>query len=115
MTVAALVDRFVAIALEQDQALLEDDIGKFKRLYGEMDAVRNELRSRPGDQRKALLPLHGYPNMQVRLKAAVSTLAVAPTEARRVLQSIAASGRQPQAGDAGMCIVGLNDGSFVPS
>lgn len=115
MTVSELVERFVAIALDQDQALLYDDYAKFNRLYKQMDAVRNELKRRPGDQRQALLPLYDHRNMQVRLKAAVTTLAVAPEAARGMLQIIANSRRQPQAGDAGMFLRRLGDGSFVPS
>jgi hypothetical protein len=115
MSVADLVERFVAIALEQDKALLWDDHAKFNRLYGEMDAVREELKSRPGDQRRALLPLYRHPNMQVRLKAAVSTLAVARPEAEEMLRAIVDSGWFPQAGDAGMLVRGLDDGSWQPT
>jgi len=115
MTVPELVERFTSIALEQHEALLKDEIAKFTELYRQMDIVRNELKSRPGDQRKALLPLYDHPNMQVRLKAAVTTLAVAPEPARRMLQWIANTRRMPQAGDAGMLLSGLDDGSFVPS
>ena len=80
-----------------------------------MEVVRDELKRRPGDQRRALLALYQHPNMQVRLKAAVSTLAVSPQPARDVVESIARSRQQPQAGDAGMLLRGLDDGSFVPS
>jgi hypothetical protein len=115
MTVAELVDEFVSIALEQDRALFNDEITKFNELYGQMDTVRNELRSRPGDQRRALLPLYDHPNIQVRLKAAVTTSALAPQAARGALQAIANSRRYPQAADAGLLLRGLDDGSFVPS
>ncbi len=115
MSVAELVDLFAAIGIDQDKALLMDEISKFNRLYGQMDTVRNELKRRPGDQRKALLPLYDHPNMQVRLKAAVTTLAVAPEAARRMLQIIANSRHMPPARDAGMLLRGLDDGSFVPS
>lgn len=100
MTVNELVDRFVAIALDQDQALFNDEIDTFNKLYSQMDAVRNELKSRPGDQRSALLPLYTHPNVQVRLKAALSTMDVAPEAAREVFQKIAETHRYPQAADA---------------
>ncbi len=115
MSVSELVERFSAIALEQDQALLDDDFVKFDKLYRSMDDVRNQLKSRPGDQRRALLQLYEHPNQQVRLKAAVTTLSVAPRAARQMLESIRDSRLQPQAGDAGMLLRGLDDGSFVPS
>jgi hypothetical protein len=53
--------------------------------------------------------------MQVRLKAAIHTLAVAPVEARQQLEAIATSNWYPQAGDAGMTIRGLDDGTFRPT
>lgn len=100
MTVNELVGRFVAIALDQDQALSNDEIATFNKLYSQMDTVRNELKSRPGDQRSALLPLYTHPNVQVRLKAALSTMEVAPEAAREVFQKIADTRRYPQAADA---------------
>jgi len=42
------------------------------------------------------------------------TLAVAPETARNALQVIADSKFYPQAGDAGMLLRGLDDGSFHP-
>lgn len=57
MTVSELTDRFIAIAVEQDKAIFDDDNAKFNRLYDQMEDIRNELKSRPGDQRSALLPL----------------------------------------------------------
>ena len=113
-TTEQLVARFADIALAQDHALLFDQLAKFKRLYAQMDAVDNELRSRGTDARLALVALYDHPNPQVRLKAAVRTLGVAPLEARKMLDAIEAAKEQPYALDAGMIIVGLDDGSFVP-
>ncbi len=79
-----------------------------------MDAINKELKSRPGDERRALLSLLTHPNMQVRLKAAKATLAIAPIEARRVIEAIAAMTWPPQSGDAGMCLTMLDRGIFVP-
>jgi predicted transcriptional regulator len=114
MTVEQLVERFAEICVEQDQAILRDETTKFNRLYDLMRAVREELKSRPGDQRRALLALYQHQNAQVRLAAAKSTLAVAPAAAREMLQTIADSGEFPQAGDAGMCLVNLERGIFKP-
>jgi len=60
------------------------------------------------------LPLYRHANAQVRLAAAKATLAVAPEDARQMLQRIADSGEFPQAGDAGMCLVALDRGIFKP-
>lgn len=115
-TIEELVERFAAIALEQDEAIQWNDNARFNRLYSQMDAVVKELKSRQGDQRRALIPLYNYRNLQVRLKAAIATLAVVPEAARTVLQMIREDYIEyPQGGDAGMILRGLDDGSFTPS
>jgi hypothetical protein len=115
MNVEQLVQRFVAVTLAQDEALLMDEYPKFNRLFGEMEALKQELKARDGDQRKALLGLYEHPNAQVRVKAATATLAVAPEVARRALQVIADSQEYPQAGEAGLTIAALEDGTFRPT
>jgi hypothetical protein len=111
MSVEILVKRFAEITRSQDQALLVGQIAKFNRLYDRMMEVHDELKSRPGDQRIALLGLFDFPNMQVRLQAAKLTKEVAPLEARAQLQAIADSKWFPQAGDAGMSL-SFMDGSL---
>jgi murein L,D-transpeptidase YcbB/YkuD len=115
LTTGDLVKRFSDIGVAQDEALLNEEIAKFNRLYSEKVAITEELKSRPDDQRSALLTLYNHPNMQVRLNAATATLAVAPDEARRKLEAIANSGLQPQAGDAGMSLWNLDRGVFKPT
>ena len=115
MTVEQLVERFIAIALDQDHALLMDQIAKFNRLFDLMIAVEDELKARDGDQRQALLQLYEHPNAQVRLNAVKATLAVAPEAAREMLQIIADSKEYPQAGDAGMSIWNLERGVYKPT
>jgi hypothetical protein len=115
MTTDELVDRFVRIALDQDTAVRRDDNATYKRLFEQMDAIKAELKSRPGDQRRALVPLRDHPNVQVRLKSAIATLAVAPEAGRHVLQTIADSRDYPQAGDAGMTLDCLDRGIFKPT
>jgi hypothetical protein len=114
LTTEELVDRFVRIALDQDKAVRYDDNATFGRLFSQMDAVKEELKSRPGDQRRALIPLYNHPNAQVRLKSAIATLAVTPEAARHQLQAIADSRHYPQAGDAGMTLSCLERGIFKP-
>lgn len=114
MTVAELVEVYAAIGVEEDEAEMEDNLPKRNRLCLEMFAIGKELKSRSGDQRRALLTLFDHPNIEVRLMAAKCTLAIAPAEARKVIESIAASKRFPYAGDAGMCLWALDRGDFVP-
>lgn len=115
MTVDQLVKRFVEIAQEQDEALLMNDTAKFNALYWQMDAVKEELKMRVGDQRRALLSLYNHPNMQVRVKAAKATLAIAPQAARTALEAIKASEWQPQALEADMSLWNLDRGIFKPT
>jgi hypothetical protein len=91
LTVDQLVERFAAIGVEQDKAEKADDNAKYNRRFHEMSEVQKELKIRQGDQRRALVKLFDYPNMQVRLMAARYALAVAPQAARRVVEAIAAS------------------------
>ena len=114
MSVKDLVQRFEAITLVQDEALLRDELSKFDKLFRQMEDVKTELRSRPGDQRRALLALYNHPNPQVRVKAIKATLAVAPAEARRALEKLAESGEYPQSGEAGMSLSNLDAGIFKP-
>ena len=115
MSVDELVARFVDIARRQHDAILNDKYAAYRRLYNEMEAVRQELRARPGDQRHALTCLFNDNNTQVRLKAAVSTLALEPEAARRILEAIRDSRELYFALDAGMTLRMLGDGSFVPT
>ena len=115
MTTKDLVERFAQIGVAQDRALLGGEIAKFNRLFDQMAAVSNELKSWEGDQRSALMVLYDYPNIQVRLKAAKHTLAVAPVEARRQIETIADSNWMPQAGDAGMSLWNLDRGVYKPT
>ena len=114
-TVDQLVERFAAICLDQAQALLYSDIARFNRLYESMVEIREELKRRPGDERRALISLYNHENAQVRLQAARASYAVAPEAARSVIETIANSKTRPQAGDAGMTISNLDRGIFKPT
>lgn len=115
MTVAQLVELFTGVALAQDEALLMNDIANATRLYWKLKELEGELKARKTDERRALLKLYNHANMQVRLKAAKATLAVAPEAARQELQAIADSREYPQAGEAGMSLRNLDRGIFKPT
>ena len=114
MSVDQLVDRFAALALEQDTALLRENITRVNQLYYALKDVENELKAREGDQRRALVRLYEHKNPQVRIKAVKATLAVAPDVAHPMLQVIADSREYPQAGDAGMSLRNLELGIYKP-
>lgn len=114
MTVDELVKRFEEICLAQYKALFRENISEYNKLYGELDIIDDELRRRGPSVRMALLKLYDSANVQVQIKAAIHTLAVAPNQAKRLLQTIADSYKFPQAADAGMILDRLKIGSFVP-
>jgi hypothetical protein len=114
MTVDQLVDRFSDLAFEQDRALLQENMKRVNQLFDALKDVEDELKLRDGDQRRALVHLYKHKNPQVRLKAVKATLAVAPDVARPMLQAIADSREYPQAGEAGMPIRFLEDGTYKP-
>jgi hypothetical protein len=115
LSIENLVEQFAEIGVAQYKALDADDMPKYNRLFRKLMDIESELKSRPDDQRTAVMALYGYPNMQVRLNAAKATLAVAPEAARQVVETIAASTWAPQCYDAGMCLWMLDEGRFVPT
>lgn len=114
MSIDQLIDRFAEIGIAQDDALWNGKYAKFNRLFESMNEVDVELRSRGLEARLALLRLYSHPNFQVRLKAAKRTLAVAPAQARKLIEEISKLGLYPQAGEAGMTLANLDEGVFKP-
>ena len=114
MTVDQLVDRFAALALEQDRAMLEENIKRVNQLYDALKDVEGELKLRDGDQRRSLLRLYDHKNPQVRVKAVKATLAVEPSTARHMLQAIADSREYPQSAEAASSIRYLKEGIYKP-
>ena len=79
-----------------------------------MDAVDKELRARDPEARLTLLRLYEHTNIQVRLQAAKWTLGIAPSAARKVIESVSESGWFSQAGEAEMTLSNLDSGLFKP-
>src|SRR5256885_13121507 len=99
ITVDQLVAHFVALALEEGEVIYRET-PRYNRLFRRMEDVRGELKSRHGDQRRALIPLLQHPNAQVRIKSALTTLALVPEASRLALQIINDRKEWPQAADA---------------
>ncbi|MBN8963286.1 MAG: DUF2019 domain-containing protein [Rhizobiales bacterium] len=112
--VKELVAKFIEIGTAQYRAVYVIDNSSYNRLYKAMEHVRAELKAMPGDQRRALLPLLSHPNVQVRLKAAHSVLALYPDQARKTLEDIRDSGIVPQNGEAASAIRRLEEGVYIP-
>lgn len=106
---------FEKLCIEQYNSLERDEIAAFNRRYDRISSIQDELKSRPGDQRRILMQLFGHPNMQVRLTAAHANLAVDYLAARSELQSIADSRWYPQAADASMTLDHLDSGFYKPT
>lgn len=106
---------FEQLCIQQYDALENNAIGSYNRRYDTILAIQNELKARPGDQRRILMSLFGHPNMQVRLAAAHANLAVDYIVARRELQAIVDEQWFPQSGDAGMTLWNLDRGFYRPT
>jgi cytochrome c oxidase assembly protein Cox11 len=114
MATEELVQLFADLAIQQDAALLYRAQREVNKIFWKLEEIKSELKSRPGDHRSALLPLYDHKNMQVRVKAAKATLAIAPEAARAQLEAIRTSGWQPQALEAGMSLGFLDEGVYKP-
>ncbi|MGO4172177.1 DUF2019 domain-containing protein [Bosea sp. TAF32] len=115
LTLEELNRLFEQLCIKQYIALDRNEIASYNRRYDQIRAIEDELRSRPGDQRRILMRLFGHPNMQVRLTAARANLAVDYMAARRELEAIVEEQWFPQAGDAGMTLDNLDSGFYRPS
>jgi hypothetical protein len=115
LTTEELVKLFAENCIEQDQAIFKEEVSKFKKIFGVMFDIEKELKDRGPEARLKLLKLYDHPNIHVRLQAAGATLAVAPVEARRLIEAISNSGWMPQAADAKGTLRNLDSGFFKPS
>lgn len=112
MRVAELLRRHAELSIEQGRALEGfSSMAKVNRLLQKIFEINAELKSRPGDQRRALTELFSNPDPWVRFNAASAALDVATAEARPVIQQIADSQNYPVTGHAGMCL-SLFDGEL---
>jgi Domain of unknown function (DUF2019) len=114
MSTKQLISYFVEVGVEQHEATLSFNTRRYNRLIDVMLTVLRELERREGNQRRSLAELYTHPNPQVRLMAAIHTLAYFPEAARRTLQAIVDRKQYPQAANAAMILDGLDDGSYVP-
>jgi hypothetical protein len=109
-----LVERFLALSIEQDDAQHYDELARYNRLFSRERAVIDEFRRRDGDKRRILARFYDHANFKVRLNAAHATLAVMPEEARKVFEIISQSGRQPYCVDAAGTLRNLDSGFYKP-
>lgn len=110
-----LVQLFAENCVEQDKAIFNEQISKFKKIFSIMFHIDEELRERGREARLALTALYEHPNLQVKLQAARLTLGVAPAEARQVIEAVSKSGWMPQAADAKGTLWNLDSGFLKPT
>ncbi|WP_035715389.1 DUF2019 domain-containing protein [Azorhizobium doebereinerae] len=109
-----LVALFVDLSLEMKRADDWLENGAYNRAHKKLRDVRAEMKTRPGDERHALLPLLAHPNIQVRLNAAFATLALSP-DAEAALRGIAPLGPGSQPFEARLMLEALEEGSYKPT
>ena len=115
-TVQQLVDFFCDIALAQFETRFEDEgVPEYNRLYKELLAIEAELKSRPGDQRHALVPLHKHENSEVKLKAAIATYAVDPGGSWAVFEWLDKWDVPPPAALARGMMRAIREGTYKPT
>src|ERR1700704_859698 len=83
-----LYERFIFASVDQHKSLVAGDHTSYNRLFEEVVAIEKELKRRGEDERRALVSLFSDPSAQVRLNAAIATLALEPEAARQALQLI---------------------------
>lgn len=110
-----LVQEFVSVSLDQYQALRYRRTEQYNRLYDITEGIEKELKARVGDQRRRLVALYDHPNIQVRMKAAIATLAFDFEGARQVLQTIKDQQDFPFAAYAFGMLCALDEGRYVPA
>jgi hypothetical protein len=110
-----LYERFIFASLDQHKSLVTGDHAGYNRLFEEVVAIEEELKRRGEDERRALASLFSDPSAQVRLNAAIATLALEPETARQALQLISDRNEYPQAPYARDMLWALDKGTYKPS
>ncbi len=114
LTTGQLLEQFRVLGLEKGKARLDGRIARHNRLYLQLEAVKAELKARSGDQRRALAQFYHHSDPQVRLDAALATLAIFPEQAQEVLQTIIDRSDYPQVANAMHALMNVRDGTRIP-
>ena len=114
MATGQLLEQFRVLGLEKGKARLYGRLARHNRLFLQLEAVKAELKSRSGDQRRQLAQFYHHPDPQVRLDAALATLAIFPERAQAVLQTIIDRSDYPQVANAMHALMNIRDGTRIP-
>jgi len=115
LTDEELVAEFETWARSHGHDVLYGEVRDAKRSYRELEAVHEELRARGPSARVALIKLLDHPEVAIRYYAATWLLAVEPGRARAVIEEVKHVAPMRLAGDAGMTLRMLDDGTFKPT
>ncbi len=113
MSLQELVAAYEQIVMAQDQSLREDKISKFNKEYKIREAIVDELRSRPDDQRNVLVPLLDRREPWMRICVASDTYSLNPERSREYMQTVADYRFDPYKGRAASSL-GLWDIGYTP-
>lgn len=114
MSSDALILLFEDLCLLQYRSIEREEIGAYNKRFDQIKAIVEELRSRPGDQRRLLQKFFHHKNAQVALTAAHANLAIDHARARRVIEEIANYAMGTQQLAAGMTLENLDRGIYRP-
>jgi hypothetical protein len=114
-SVEDLVTEFGNVCIAQYDADAREEIALYNRLYKRMQFILDELKIRPGDQRRALQIFLGHGNLQLRYMAAHANLAIDYQKSRNELEAIKATNWMPQAANAAMTLDYLDNGFYRPT
>ena len=110
-----LVGRFVALGVEQYEMELSGYGFRRNRAIRARFALEDELKSRGNDARRLLVQFYEHHNIQVQCNAASATLALFPEKARSKLDQIRRGGFEFTSLAAGMTLVNIEKGRYVPT
>jgi hypothetical protein len=110
-----LSSQFEEICRQQFFAAKDFKNSLYNKLYRQMELVVSDLKSRPGDGRRALLPLRTHGNPQVRLMAANCTLSIDYAGSLATLEALAQLDQFPTAMSSKSMLRALRDGTYVPT
>jgi hypothetical protein len=95
--------------------VLDGEVRDANRSYWKLKAVRGEFRARGSWLQADLDRLFDHPDMVVRYYIATGLFALDPIRARAIIEEVRDAGPIRLAGDAGMTLSMLDDGTFKPT
>ena len=100
MSSEVLVEEYIASSLLMFEESDNLDTNDYNNYFDHYRLLVAELKSRPGDHRRLLLPLLEHENPQVKLNAANNLAAIEYKAARKAFHELVELNYQPQTGDA---------------